>query len=207
MRQRVMRAVTGTALAVSLIGGATAVTAAASAAPAAAKTASTAAAASKPGAKIGKAEILKRMQNWTSRKVRYSQSTYVWDLGNTRKYRTDCSGFADMALHLTTDDNTASLATDKKFVHTRNMNHDNRSSFNPKTIQTGDVFDDTKDGHAFVFASWAKDGKHFSYYNFGGGSSGVAPPEYHTNALMTAATLGYEPANNYAVYRYRNVVA
>jgi hypothetical protein len=162
-------------------------------------------ASSAQGGLISKAEVSARMKNWYDRAPSYSQSQFVWDLGKTHRYRTDCSGFADMALHTVHDWNTASLATASSFHKTHDVNHDNRGWFTPAHVQTGDVFDDTTDGHAWVFASWAKDGKHFNYYNFGGGSSGTAPPEYHTNAVFSASELGYEPSNNYFVLRYNNI--
>jgi hypothetical protein len=207
MRTTITRAVVGSALGLALVGGATATTAAAVAAPdpGASTTVSTVSPDSSVGGTISKTEILTRMKDWYTRKIGYNTNAEAWDVGHTREYRRDCSGFADMALHLSSDPNTNGIASSGSFTHVKNMNADNRGGFTPKTIQTGDVFDDTTDGHAFVFASWAKDGKHFSYYNFGGGSSGVAPPEYHTNALMTASQLGYETANHYSVYRYKKV--
>jgi hypothetical protein len=156
------------------------------------------------GGSISKSEILTRMKDWYTRKPAYSQTTYIWDRGQTRKYRTDCSGFADMSLHLNSDLNTNGIASSSSFTKRYAITSGNRGSLKPSTVQTGDVFDDTSDGHDFVFASWNSNGT-FNYYNFGGGSTGHAPPEYHTGAHMTDSTLGYENTNHYVIYRYKNV--
>jgi hypothetical protein len=158
------------------------------------------------GGSISTAEIRTRLRDWYLRGPSYSQSTYIWDLGDTRKYRTDCSGTADMALHLNVDDNTSAIATDtSRFVKRYNLSiASQRSAVKSTTVQSGDVFDDVSDGHDFVFASWNSDGS-FNYYNFGGGSSGVAPPEYHTGAHITDSTLGFETTTHYVIYRYNKV--
>lgn len=157
------------------------------------------------GGRITTSQILARMKNWYDRKPAYSQTTYIWDLGNTRKYRTDCSGFADMALHLSSDPNTSAIASSSAFTKRYAVSSISRSKLNSSTVQAGDVFDDTTDGHAFVFASWNSNGT-FNYYNFGGGSTGTAPPEYHTNAKVTDSSWGYEKASHYVVYRYTKAV-
>ena len=59
--------------------------------------------------------MLARLKDWYDRKIPYSQSGYAWDIGKTHKYRTDCSGYADMALHTVHDWNTDSLATADSF--------------------------------------------------------------------------------------------
>lgn len=158
------------------------------------------------GGSISTTEIRTRLRDWYLRAPSYSQSTYIWDLGDTRHYRTDCSGTADMALHLNVDDNTSAIATDtSRFAKRYDLGvASQRSAVKSTTVKAGDVFDDVSDGHAFVFASWNSDGT-FNYYNFGGGSSGFAPPEYHTGAHITDSSLGYETTTHYVIYRYNKV--
>lgn len=162
--------------------------------------------ASKVGGSISTTEVLARLRDWYLRAPSYSQSTYIWDLGDTRHYRTDCSGTADMALHLNVDDNTSAIATDtSRFTKVYDLSiSSQRSAVKKGTVKAGDVFDDVRDGHAFEFASWNSDGT-FNYYNFGGGNSGVAPPEYHTGAHITDGSLGFETTTHYVIYRYKLV--
>jgi len=69
-----------------------------------------AAAASSVGGNITRSEILQRAENWYQRRgsITYNMDngSTVWDVGSTRKYRPDCSGFVDMAWHLNADPNT-----------------------------------------------------------------------------------------------------
>lgn len=159
------------------------------------------------GGYISTSEIRTRLRDWYLRSPAY-QGIYIWDLGDTRKYRTDCSGLADMALHLNGDDETYVFPHDSHFVKRYDMNvPSQRSAVKSTTVQSGDVFDyDTggSSGHAFVFSSWNADGS-FNYYNFGGGSSGTAPPEYHTGAHITDLTLGGKATTDYVIYRYKYV--
>lgn len=163
-----------------------------------------------PGSTITYSQVLARAADWYNRAPSYSQSTYIWDLGQTRKYRTDCSGFVDMALHLKTDPNTSGFADPSRasdFHKQRAIDPGNHGQFNFSTVRTGDFFDDTIDGHMWLFAYWGSDHKHFAYYNFGGGSSGTAPPEIHHGASFSDSTLGFEPINNYVQYRYARITA
>ncbi len=159
---------------------------------------------SKVGGSISTTEIRTRLRDWYLRAPSYSQGNFIWDLGDTRKYRTDCSGLADMALHLNGDDRTWEFPTDSRFVKRYDLSQPSqRKAINSTTVKAGDVFDYSST-HAFVFASWNSDGT-FNYYNFGGGSSGFAPPEYHTGARITDSMLGGEYTTNYVIYRYKLV--
>ena len=159
------------------------------------------------GGMITSPEAMARADYWYQQQIPYSQGGQAWDLGHTMQYRTDCGGFADMALHLGDDPNTSGIpgyngGGGSYYVRIGAANH----SLTPNDVQPGDVFDDTSDGHAFLFEGWDWDGVHFSYYNFGGGSSGVAPPEHHVGETFAQQDVGYEPLTNYVIYRYHNLV-
>jgi len=164
-------------------------------------------AASDIGGVITSSEMVARADYWFQQRVPYSQGAQAWDLGHTQQYRTDCSGFVDMALHLSGEPNTSGIpgyagGGGSYFDRIGQANH----SLTPDDVQPGDVFDDTVDGHAFLFEGWDWDGVHFSYYNFGGGSSGYAPPEHHVGETFAQSQVGYEPLTNYVIYRYHNLV-
>jgi hypothetical protein len=157
-------------------------------------------AASSVGGQITSSEVIARAYDWFDRAPAYSPTTYIWDVGQTREYRTDCSGFIDMALHLDVDDNTAAIAQDSARFTLISAPGGDKSN-----LQPGDVLDDVIDGHAFLFEAWEADHVHFSYFNFGGGSDGHQPPEHHIHETFSQPEVGYEPTSNYAVYRYKNI--
>jgi hypothetical protein len=165
-------------------------------------TAVSAAAVSSVGDPVTRAEVVSRLADWVARKPAYdaTHGSYVWDVGHTRQYRPDCSGLVDMALHLNSDENTDAIASEPSRFDKIVVRGGDKTM-----VQPGDIFDDTIDGHAFMFQAWESDHVHFSYVNFGGGS-GSAPPEPHTHETFSQPTVGFEPTGNYAVYRYRNIV-
>jgi hypothetical protein len=153
------------------------------------------------GGKITANEVMQRAAYWYSQAPSYSQSSYSWDVNHSREYRHDCSGFIDMALHLGTDYNTDGIAASSLFSNEGWAS----TSLSTTDVRPGDVFDDTADGHAFLFEGWAADGVHMSYYNFGGGSSGVAPPEHHVNEVFDSS-VGGEITTHYRIFRYQNLL-
>jgi len=167
-----------------------------------------AAATSSIGGTINTTEVMARAQDWVDRAPSYDQSGYFSDLGNTRNYRRDCSGFVDMAWHLGSDPNTDSL--EDSSLTTRIVAQGQVSSFTYANIRPGDILDDTygsfDNHHVLLFEGWESDHVHFSYFNFGGGSTGTAPPEHHTHASFSDSTVGYKPTGEYAVYRYLKIV-
>lgn len=60
------------------------------------------------GGYISRAEVLSRAQDWVNRRVPYSMYNWTYDR-NGRNYRTDCSGFVSMALHLSASPSTVTL--------------------------------------------------------------------------------------------------
>lgn len=168
--------------------------------------ATNAAASSKVGGVISTDEVLARAEDWYNRKFSYSVSGgTAWDIGHTRRYRRDCSGFIDLALHMNNDDTTRDFPSETQFRKITPIDAGNHAKLTPDLIHRGDILNDFTDGHAILFAWWAPDHKHFAYYSFGGGNSGVAPPELHRQATFADATLGYESTNIYYVYRYKNI--
>src|SRR5687768_23597 len=67
--------------------------------------------ASTAGGSITRSEIIQRAHNWYTRspQLSYNQGAEALDVDGQHWYRTDCSGFVSMALHLTSDPNTAGL--------------------------------------------------------------------------------------------------
>lgn len=63
-----------------------------------------------PGGNIARSEIIARGMDWVRRGVPYSMSRSTTDRYG-RHYRTDCSGFVSMALHLTGSPSTVNLTS------------------------------------------------------------------------------------------------
>lgn len=149
--------------------------------------------ASAVGGNISRAEIIDRANDWLRRAPAYSQTTYIWDAGQTFKYRTDCQGFVDMAWHLDGNPNTYEIP--------------GSGLVDPVGIgdlQSGDELVDNQDGHAVLFDQWQPDHVHFTYFTFGGGASGTQPPSHPTGATSDAILAGW-PTSHYQGYRYRHI--
>lgn len=107
----------------------------------------TAPATSAVGGPIRRAEELARGQFWVNRRVPYSMSGYYPD-PQGRRYRTDCSGFVSMALHLPVSASTVSLP---QYVH--------RISW--AQLRPGDIVGNLgagtagANGHVVIFMGWA----------------------------------------------------
>jgi hypothetical protein len=162
-----------------------------------------AAAASSVGGNITRSEILQRAENWYQRRgsITYNMDngSTVWDVGSTRKYRPDCSGFVDMAWHLNADPNTQGLTSS---TYTTPIS---RSSLMP-----GDALIDTTitepsgvyPYHAILFGGWNNTAhSSFWYYSFGG-----TPIEKRFDGVFSGTLAGH-PASSYNAYRYKKVVA
>jgi hypothetical protein len=161
------------------------------------------AAASSVGGSITRSEMLQRAENWYQRRgsITYNKDngSTVWDVGSTRKYRPDCSGFIDMAWHLGADPNTQGLATS---TYTTSIA---RSSLLP-----GDALIDTSvtepanvyPYHALLFGGWNNAQKSsFWYYSFGG-----TPIEKRFDGVFSGTLAGH-PASSYNAYRYKNIAS
>lgn len=60
------------------------------------------------GGPISRQEVLSRARDWVNRRVPYSMYHWTYDR-NGRNYRTDCSGFVSMALHLSASPSTVTM--------------------------------------------------------------------------------------------------
>ncbi len=150
--------------------------------------------ASKAGGPISRSEVIARAKDWMRQMPPYcaggqSVCTWYWDIGKTRKYRPDCSGFVDMAWHLNADPNTGGLP---KFA-------------NPvakKDLKPGDLLDDVGDGHAVLFEKWADSG-HTKIWYYGETHSGASME--HQRGNVSSGSLAGHPAGNYKAYAYKKI--
>jgi peptidoglycan hydrolase-like protein with peptidoglycan-binding domain len=141
---------------------------------------------------ISASEILSRAASWNG--TPYSTSSYKYGPGNDVSYRTDCSGYVSMALHLSSSLTTVTLPS---VVH----------SISKADLQPGDIIGvlgantGGNAGHVLIFDGWADSG-HTQYYAWeNSGDAGVHHPTipypYWPNTSGPAASL-YQP------YRYDN---
>ncbi len=155
------------------------------------------------GGTINWQEVLDRAHYWyATLKPVYNSDASAWDLGHTKQYRTDCSGFVAMALHMSVQDSTYAIPDDTRFTPLYNLsNSADRAKLTPLHIQTGDVFDDItgSEHHAWIFGDWSSDGTHFTYYSFG------QTPVEHLTGTFADAKLAHEATSHYKVYRYKKI--
>jgi hypothetical protein len=165
------------------------------------------ASASTAGGQISRTEVIQRAQNWYTRSPRLTYnssraaSTLVKDVDGAHKYGPDCSGMVSMAWHLNPGQygglNTSTLPSVAVAI-------------NRNDLQTGDMLDNTSDGHVVLFEAWKSDHVHFSYYSFGstpmrhydGGSGSNEGP---LGTFASGAKIASWPASHYAAYRYKNI--
>ncbi|SEG57383.1 Peptidoglycan-binding (PGRP) domain of peptidoglycan hydrolases-containing protein [Actinacidiphila yanglinensis] len=141
---------------------------------------------------ISASEILSRAASWNG--TPYSTTAYKYGPGGDIAYRTDCSGYVSMALHLSSSLTTVSLPS---VVH----------SISKAGLQPGDLIGvlgagtSGNAGHVLLFDSWADSG-HTQYYAWeDSGDAGVhhltMPYPYWPNTSGPSPSL-YQP------YRYNN---
>ncbi|MBY8880316.1 C40 family peptidase [Actinacidiphila acidipaludis] len=141
---------------------------------------------------ISASEILSRAASWNG--TPYSTTANKYGPGNDIAYRTDCSGYVSMALHLSSSLSTVTLPS---VVH----------SISKADLQPGDILGvlgpntGGDAGHVLIFDGWANSA-HTQYYAWeNSGDAGVHRPTipypYWPNTSGPAASL-YRP------YRYDN---
>lgn len=154
----------------------------------AAGAAPTPATSSSVGGRISRAEVIARAATWMDKGIGYSWVGSHPDLKDKR-YRTDCSGFASMALHLPRSMDTVDLA--KPSVTTR---------ISTSELKPGDLviapYPGTA-GHAIIFERWA-DAARTRYVGYEFGSTPVLHHEIkYPHGDDTRAFYNY---------RYRNII-
>ncbi|MFH8257936.1 FG-GAP repeat domain-containing protein [Streptomyces roseolus] len=155
---------------------------------AAATTVTTLAAESSVGGSITRDEVIERARYWLDKNLTYSQSSSYPD-SDGKYYRTDCSGYVSMALHLSTSLSTMGIGSSSDFTEI------SRSDLKP-----GDVLNNYN-SHVILFAKWDDAAKtKFSYYSFGS-----TPVKYITGASITASWDSW-PNSSYKALRYKRIV-
>ncbi|WP_433223060.1 FG-GAP repeat domain-containing protein [Dactylosporangium sp. CS-047395] len=162
---------------------------------------SPAAAASSIDGQITRSEVIARATNWYNRRndsdMTYDQDDKTWDGTHSRQYRTDCSGYVDMAWHLGSDPNTTGL-----------MDSDLTVSITRAQLLPGDILDDVvrhsdeSSDHVIIFGGWEDTAHtHFWFYSFGG-----TPIVKYTGMSFSDDKFGSHPVSDYVPRRYKKIV-
>jgi len=146
----------------------------------------TAYAADSAGKKISRSEVIARAQYWVFKGLSYSSGSTYRDPDGDHSYRTDCSGFVDMAWHLGGQPNTGALP-----------GYSGVSQISRSSLRKGDILNNASDGHVILFGGWAADDEHFTYYTFG-----ATPPHKVTGASFGSGSLDGWPTSHYTAYTY-----
>ncbi len=152
-----------------------------------------ASAASAVNGRISRSEVIERARHWLSNPPPggYNTSRQHADIQG-KAYRTDCSGYASMALHLSGSFNTAQLATP---TYT--------TQITKADLKAGDLLIHPPagpKGHVLIFEKWANAAQTSAWmYDFGGGSA----PRYRALPFPGAQ---YRDGRIYNAYRYKNIV-
>ena len=145
------------------------------------------AAASDVGGRITQSEVIARAEYWLNKGIQYNQQGSYPD-SSGRRYRTDCSGYVSMALHLTDSPSSGMMLTDSRF-----------RPVSRAELKIGDVL--TFSEHVILFAGYDADRVHFTYYTFGS-----TPVRKVTGATFNSSTLDGHPTSSYQARRYVNVI-
>lgn len=169
-------------LAVVPAAGASPMAGAASAAPALAASPAT----SKVGGTIKRSEVISRAKFWYDRRSRFRydmNGSYPDPQG--RRYRTDCSGYVSMALHLSSSLSTVTLPGVGHRISKKSMHAgDYIGHMGPGTGGAG--------GHVRLFEKWAN-AAHTTYWAYDFGST---PVKHKVYSLSTAG---------YTAYSYKHI--
>ena len=152
-------------------------------------------AASAVGGSISSSEVLQRAQYWIQNPPAGGYDMGGWATDPQGKYyRTDCSGYVSMALHLLNSENTRSIATSSSFT-----------PISKSQLQPGDIMNAANGagsystGHVVLFAGWVPGTNQGTYwaYSFGGGKA----PEYEQ--VPYPGPVG--DSRTYLPYHYKNL--
>jgi hypothetical protein len=149
-------------------------------------TAAVAAPASRVGGSIKRSEVISRAKYWYDRRSKFSYNmngSYPDPQG--RRYRTDCSGYVSMALHLSSSLSTVTLPGVGNRVAKKKMHAgDYIGHMGPGTGGAG--------GHVRLFQKWANKA-HTSYWAYDFGST---PVKHQVYSLST---------KGYTAYSYKHI--
>jgi hypothetical protein len=145
-------------------------------------------AASVKGGSITRAEVIERAEYWLDRagSISYNQSgSYPDPQGDN--YRTDCSGYIAMALHMSTQPSTGGFAS-----------HPDVIAISRSELKPGDFL--ITSGHGILFGGW-ESASTFSYYAFGS-----TPVDFNPGHSFSDATLDGHATSGYQAYRYTKII-
>ncbi|MFJ5986276.1 hypothetical protein [Lentzea sp. NPDC092896] len=142
--------------------------------------------ASDVGGQISRDEVIQRARFWLNKGLQYDQGGSAPD-SSGKQYRTDCSGYVSMALHLTNSPNSTAMLTDSRFF-----------TINRADLKPGDFL--VLNGHAFLFGGYHADGVHFTFFTFG------STPVRESVGTFTGSSLDGHPTSQYVPRRYKNIV-
>jgi hypothetical protein len=155
--------------------------------------------------KITRAEVIARAQYWVYvTQPDYSMTGSATDILG-KSYRTDCSGFVDMAWHLSDQPNTGDLMSSTYTTSVASLD----------AMLPGDLLDDdvTSGGdpsypfHAILFAGW-NDSAHttFTYYSFGGAHPVRVAAATPTGDQANSGSWSSHPVGDYKKRRYIRIM-
>lgn len=152
------------------------------------------------GATISRSEALSRARDWYGRRgdsdMTYTQKGTTTDPEGGHRYRRDCSGYVNMAWHMSSGPNTEGLVASSL-----------TTEISRSQLQPGDALIDTVDNdsgypfHAIIFQGWNDAAKtRFQYYSFGS-----TPIDHVSNASFSDSTLSGHATSQYKAYRYKKM--
>ncbi len=146
--------------------------------------------------KISRSEVIARAQDWYTQSLTYSQTATHPDVDGTN-YRTDCSGFVAMALHM-----SAPGLTTGQFPGSSDVSLLSSSPSASTDLKAGDILDDPAE-HMFLFDSWVSSSDHsqgFYAYSFG------STPVTYEIRTFSQSTWYSHARTDYNAYRYKNII-
>ena len=185
MRKEIVGLVGAASLSVALLGTATTAGASTTGVPNAGSPQSTSV--SKVGGPIKRSEVIARARYWLGKGIRYNWNGAHRD-PEGRMYRTDCSGYVSMALHLSSSLNTVTLP---------GIGH----RISKKSLQAGDFIGhlgpgtEGAGGHVRLFEKWANSA-HTLYWAYDFGSTPVKHQIYNLNTPSFYVAYEYKKIKN-----------
>jgi hypothetical protein len=145
------------------------------------------------GGKISRKEVIQRAAYWYKNrsKIRYNWRATYRDPDGKHRYRTDCSGYVSMALHLKTSASTVTLPGYGVKISRKSMKMgDFTGILGPGTGGAA--------GHVRIFEKWANSA-HTAYWAYDFGSTPVKHKIYYFSTDKPRGGHGW------TAYRYKKV--